>query len=201
MKNTDPHIDTYIEKSADFAQPILRHIREMVHQHCPDVSETIKWSMPHFEYKGSIFCHFAAFKKHCALGFWYGELLQIDSKLEKAMGQFGRITSLADLPDEKAFVQLLKEAMKLHDAGAKLPSRNKEKSEKKELQIPSDFLNELERNSAALATFEAFPYSQKKEYVAWYTEAKTEATRTKRLQQAIAWMAEGKRRNWKYEKC
>nr|WP_315482039.1 YdeI/OmpD-associated family protein [uncultured Undibacterium sp.] len=201
MKNTDPRIDAYIEKSADFAQPILRHIREMVLQHCPDVSETIKWGMPHFEYKGSIFCHFAAFKKHCALGFWYGELLQIDSPLEKAMGQFGRITSLADLPDEKAFVQLLKEAMKLHDAGAKLPSRNQEKSEKKELQIPSDFLNELEKNSAALATFEALPYSQKKEYVAWYCEAKTDATRTKRLQQAIAWMAEGKRRNWKYEKC
>jgi len=201
MKNTDPRIDTYIENSADFAQPILRHIREMVHQHCPDVSETIGWSMPHFEYKGSIFCHFAAFKKHCALGFWYGELLEIDSKLEKAMGQFGRITSLADLPDDQAFVQLLKEAMKLHDAGAKLPSRNKERSEKKELQIPADFLNELEKNSAALATFEAFPYSQKKEYVTWYTEAKTEAARTKRLQQAIAWMAEGKRRNWKYEKC
>ncbi len=201
MKNTDPRIDTYIENSADFAKPILRHIREMVHQHCPDVSETIKWGMPHFEYKGSIFCHFAAFKKHCALGFWYGELLQIDSTLEKAMGQFGRITSLADLPVEKAFVQLLKEAMKLHDAGAKLPSRNKGKSEKKELQIPSYFLDELEKNSAALATFEAFPYSQKKEYVAWYSEAKTDATRTKRLQQAIAWMAEGKRRNWKYEKC
>jgi uncharacterized protein YdeI (YjbR/CyaY-like superfamily) len=201
MKNTDPRIDTYIEKSADFAHPILRHIREMVLQHCPDVSETIKWGMPHFEYKGSIFCHFAAFKKHCALGFWYGELLEIDSKLEKAMGQFGRITSLADLPDDQAFVQLLKEAMKLHDAGAKLPSRNKEKGEKKELQIPADFLNELEKNSAALATFKAFPYSQKKEYVAWYSEAKTEATRTKRLQQAIAWMAEGKRRNWKYEKC
>lgn len=201
MNNTDPRIDTYIDNSANFAQPILRHIRAMVHQHCTDASETIKWSMPHFEYKGSIFCHFAAFKKHCALGFWCGELLQIDSKLEKAMGQFGRITSLADLPDDQAFVQLLKEAMKLHDTGAKLPSRNKDKNDKKDLEVPPHFLSELQKNPAALATFEAFSYSQKKEYVAWYSEAKTEATRTKRLQQAIAWMAEGKRRNWKYEKC
>jgi uncharacterized protein YdeI (YjbR/CyaY-like superfamily) len=201
MKNTDPRIDTYIENSAEFAQPILAHIRHMVHQHCPDVSETVKWSMPHFDYKGSIFCHFAAFKKHCALGFWYGELLQIDSKLEKAMGQFGRITSLEDLPNDAAFVQLLNEAMKLHDAGVKLPSRNKDKSEKKELEVPLDFLGELQKNSAALATFDAFSYSQKKEYVDWYTEAKTDATRTKRLHQAIEWMAEGKRRNWKYEKC
>ena len=201
MKNTDPRIDTYIENSAEFAQPILAHIRSMVHQHCPDVSETVKWSMPHFDYKGSIFCHFAAFKKHCALGFWYGELLQVDSKLEKAMGQFGRITSLEDLPNDAAFVQLLNEAMKLHDAGVKLPSRSKDKSEKKELEVPLDFLGELQKNSAALATFDAFSYSQKKEYVDWYTEAKTDATRTKRLHQAIEWMAEGKRRNWKYEKC
>lgn len=201
MKNTDPRIDTYIENSAEFAQPILAHIRRMVHQHCPDVSETVKWSMPHFDYKGSIFCHFAAFKKHCALGFWYGELLQIDSKLEKAMGQFGRITSLEDLPNDSAFVQLLNEAMKLHDAGAKLPSRNKDKSEKKKLEVPLDFLGELQKNSAAVATFDAFSYSQKKEYVDWYIEAKTDATRTKRLHQAIEWMAEGKRRNWKYEKC
>jgi len=201
MKNTDPRIDTYIENAAEFAQPILMHIRHMVHQHCPEVSETIKWSMPHFEYKGGIFCHFAAFKKHCALGFWHGESLQINSKLEKAMGQFGRITSLADLPDDQAFIHLLKEAMKLHNAGVKIPSRSKDKSEKKELEIPPEFFNGLRKNPAALATFEAFSYSQKKEYVAWYTEAKTEATRTKRLDQAIEWMAEGKRRNWKYEKC
>ncbi len=201
MKNTDPRIDVYIENSAEFAQPILTHIRHMVHQHCPDVSETIKWGMPHFDYKGSIFCHFAAFKKHCALGFWYGELLQIDSKLEKAMGQFGRITCIQDLPSEAAFIQLLHEAMKLQDTGVKLPSRNKGKSDQKEFQVPPDFFNELQKNSAALATFDAFSYSQKKEYVAWYIEAKTDATRIKRLHQAIEWMAEGKRRNWKYEKC
>ncbi|MFC0351947.1 YdeI/OmpD-associated family protein [Undibacterium danionis] len=201
MGNQDPRIDAYIEKSAEFAQPILCHIRAMVHQHCPDVSETIKWSMPHFEYKGSIFCHFAAFKQHCALGFWLGALLQIDSKLEKAMGDFGRITSLGDMPNDKDFAKLLKQAIKLHDAGAKIPARSKAGAEKKELEIPSEFLSALKKNKSAFATFDAFPYSQKKEYVMWYTEAKTEATRDKRLTQAIEWMAEGKRRNWKYEKC
>jgi len=201
MGSQDPRIDAYIEKSAEFAQPILRHIRAMVHQHCPDVSETIKWSMPHFEYKGGIFCHFAAFKQHCALGFWLGALLQIDSKLEKAMGDFGRITSLEDMPNDKDFAKLLKQAIKLHDAGAKIPARSKAGAEKKELEIPSEFLSALKKNKSAFATFDAFPYSQKKEYVMWYTEAKTEATRDKRLTQAIEWMAEGKRRNWKYEKC
>lgn len=201
MGSQDPRIDAYIEKSAEFAQPILRHIRAMVHQHCPDVSETIKWSMPHFEYKGNIFCHFAAFKQHCALGFWLGALLQIDSKLEKAMGDFGRITSLGDMPNDKDFAKLLKQAIKLHDAGAKIPARSKAGAEKKELEIPSEFLSALKKNKSALSTFDAFPHSQKKEYVMWYTEAKTEATRDKRLTQAIEWMAEGKRRNWKYEKC
>lgn len=201
MPTLDPRIDAYIEKSADFAQPILRHIRSMVHQHCPDASETIKWSMPHFEYKGSIFCNFAAFKQHCALGFWLGSLLEIDSKSQKAMGNFGRITSLDDLPSNKEFSSLLQAAKELHDSGAKLPARAKPKTDQKELEIPTEFLNALKKNKAAYATFDAFSYSNKKEYVSWYCEAKTEATREKRLAQAIEWMAEGKRRNWKYENC
>lgn len=201
MSAHDPRIDTYIEQSAEFARPILRHIRNMVHQHCPDATETIKWSMPHFEYKGSIFCNFAAFKQHCALGFWLGALLEIDSKVGQAMGNFGRITSLDDLPTEKEFAKILIKAMQLHDSGAKLPAKNKSKSEQKELDIPKDFLDAVKQNSAAYATFDGFSYSNKKEYVAWFLEAKTEATRSKRLAQAIEWMAEGKRRNWKYEKC
>lgn len=201
MPNHDPRIDAYIDTSAAFAQPILRHIRSMVHQHCPEATETIKWSMPHFEYKGSIFCHFAAFKQHCAIGFWLGALLEIDSTLKKAMGDFGRITSLEDLPSDKEFANLLKTAMTLHDSGAKLPARAKPNTDKKELEIPAEFLSAVKKNKAAYATFDAFSYSNQKEYVAWYCEAKTDATREKRLAQAIEWMAEGKRRNWKYENC
>ena len=200
MESKDPRIDAYIAKSADFAKPILSHIRKLVHANCPDVSETMKWSMPFFEYKSGIFCNVAAFKQHCAFGFWLGDLLKIDAKADKAMGQFGRIASLADLPGDKEFASILKAAMKLHDAGAKAPSRSKP-AEKKELVVPDYFLAALKKNKKALATFEGFGYSNKKEYVEWITEAKTDATRDKRLAQAVEWMAEGKVKNWKYLNC
>jgi uncharacterized protein YdeI (YjbR/CyaY-like superfamily) len=200
MGTKDPRIDAYIAKSADFAKPILKHIRTQVHTHCPDATETLKWSMPHFEYGGGILCHMASFKQHCGFGFWLGSLLKIDARSDDAMGQFGRITSLADLPGDAKFAQLIKQAMKLQDAGAKVPERAKP-VEKKELVIPPAFLAAVKKNKKALATFEAFPYSKKKEYVEWFTEAKTDATREKRLAQAIEWMAEGKSRNWKYQNC
>ena len=200
MGTTDPRIDAYIAKSAPFAQPILKHLRSLVHAHCADCTKTVKWSMPHFDYKGGIFANMAAFKAHCAFGFWMGELLKVDRKNEKAMGDFGRIASLDDLPPDKEIARLIKAAMKLHDSGAKLPSREKT-AEKKALDIPAAFMTALKKNKKALVTFEGFPASKKKEYVQWFTEAKTEATREKRLAQAIEWMAEGKSRNWKYQDC
>ncbi len=200
MGSKDPRIDAYIAKSADFAKPILTHLRKLVHANCPDVSETIKWSMPHFDYKGGIFCNMAAFKQHCAFGFWLGDLLKVDTSLEKAMGDFGRISALDDLPADKDIAKLIKAAMKLHDAGAKPPAREKP-AEKKELDVPTAFMAAVRKNKKALATFEGFPYSKKKEYVEWFTEAKTDVTREKRLVQASEWMAEGKSRNWKYQNC
>lgn len=201
MANPDPRIDAYIAKAPEFAQPILLHLRAQIHEHCPDVVETIKWGMPHFEYRGGIFCGCAAFKQHCSFGFWLGDLLPIASKPETAMGQFGRITSLADLPGNQEFAKLILQAMQLHDAGAKAPSRSKHAAEKKALEVPPAFLAALKNNQLALATYEAFSPSKKKEYLEWYGEAKTEATRAKRLAQAIEWMAESKSRNWKYQNC
>lgn len=200
MGTRDPRVDAYIAKSADFAQPILKHLRELVHKTCPDTSETIKWSMPFVEYKGGVFCNFASFKQHCAFGFWLGPLLEVEAKNTKAMGDFGRLAAMSDLPSDKEIVRLLKEAMKLHDSGAKLPSREK-KAEKPPLEVPPAFLAAVKKNKKALATFQGFTPSKQKEYVEWYTEAKTEATRDKRLAQAIEWMAEGKSRNWKYQNC
>lgn len=200
MGTKDPRVDAYIAKSADFAKPILTHLRKLVHANCPDATETIKWSMPHFDYRGGIFCNMAAFKQHCAFGFWLGDLLKVDNQNEKAMGDFGRITALDDLPGDKAIARLIKAAMKLHDEGAKIPARAKS-AEKKELDIPAAFLGEVKKNKQALATFEGFPYSKKKEYVEWFTEAKTEATRDKRLAQSIEWLAVGKSRHWKYQNC
>ena len=200
MAATDPRIDAYIAKAAPFAQPVLKHVRALMHAHCSDCSETMKWSMPFFEYKGGVFANMAAFKQHCAFGFWLGDLLKVDSKNEKAMGDFGRIASLDDMPSDKEIARLIKAAMKLHDSGAKLPSRAKP-VEKKDVEIPAAFMSAVKKNKKALATFEGFTPSKKKEYVDWYTEAKAEATRDKRLEQAVEWMAEGKSRNWKYQSC
>jgi uncharacterized protein YdeI (YjbR/CyaY-like superfamily) len=201
MGTRDARVDAYIAKSAEFARPILEHIREIVHAACPDVVETMKWSFPHFDYKG-IMCAMSAFKEHCAFGFWKGSLIVPgDAEGEKAMGQFGRITKLSDLPSKKILTGYIKQAMKLNDEGVKSPSRTKPKAPKPALVAPDDLTSALEANHAALATFEKFSPSNKREYVEWITEAKTEATRARRLQTAIEWMAEGKPRNWKYMNC
>ncbi len=199
MGKKDPRIDAYIAKSADFAKPVLRHLRKVVHAGCPDVEETLKWGMPAFMYKG-ILCGMAAFKGHCTFGFWketllkkkYGPLAKVDAK---AMGQFGRITGVADLPSERTLLRFVKDAAALNDAGVKVAARPKTK---KPLAIPTDFMAALRKNKKALATFEGFSPSHKREYVEWVTEAKGEDTRARRLATAVAWMADGKVRNWKY---
>ncbi|KIC96426.1 hypothetical protein OI18_01425 [Flavihumibacter solisilvae] len=199
----DPRIDAYIAKAADFAKPILEHIRMIVHKACPEVTETLKWSMPHFDYKGEMMCSMAAFKGHCVMGFWKASLmkdpmLMDNAASETSMGHLGRITSLKDLPQDKKLVAFIKEAMELNDKGIKVAK--KPAAEKKELEIPEELLSALKKNRKARETFEAFSYSHKKEYVEWIAEAKTEPTREKRLIQTIEWLGEGKSRNWKFVK-
>lgn len=199
MGKKDARIDAYIDKSADFAKPILRHLRAVVHAGCPDVEETLKWSHPSFMYKG-ILCGMASFKNHCAFGFWNTELrlsITADRKAEEAMGQFGRICKLSDLPSKEVLVQYVREAVKLNEEGRK-PRPKPKATEKKEVVVPDYFLAALRKKPKALATFKDFSYSNRKEYVEWITEAKTEETRKKRLETAIEWMSEGKPRNWKY---
>jgi uncharacterized protein YdeI (YjbR/CyaY-like superfamily) len=198
MGTRDPQVDAYIARSADFARPILTHLRDLVHVACPEVEESIKWNCPHFRYKGML-CHMASFKEHCAFGFWKGALIVAKAGVdaEKAMGQFGRITSLADLPAKKVLSGYIKTAMKLNDAGVKPPPRVKAKA-RPELAVPDDLSSALNGNPRARASFENLSPSHKREYVEWITEAKTQATRSRRLETAIQWMAEGKPRNWKY---
>lgn len=197
MPAIDRRVDKYISKSADFSKPILSHLRQLVHKACPDVMETIKWGFPVFEYKGPL-CNMAAFKNHCAFGFWKAALMK-DAKSETSMGHLGRITSLKDLPSDKKLIALIKEAMKINDAGVKVTSVKKP-SVKKEIKAPDDFLSALKKNKKALATFEGFSPSHKREYLEWIVEAKREETRKSRIGQAIQWMSEGKPRNWKYIK-
>jgi uncharacterized protein YdeI (YjbR/CyaY-like superfamily) len=202
MGTKDKRIDAYIAKSADFAQPILKYLRDTVHEGCPEVEEAIKWSMPFFMYKG-ILCSMAAFKQHCSFGFWQGSTI-LDGKSNKsadAMGQFGRITSLKDLPSKSVLLGYIKKAKQLKDEGVKLAKPKKANDEKKELVVPGHFTAALKKNKKAQATFEAFPYSKRKEYVEWVAEAKTDETRERRLKTSVEWLAEGKARYWKYEKC
>ena len=195
-------IDAYIAKSADFAKPILNHLRKLIHEACPDVEERVKWSMPHFDYKKSPLCHMAAFKQHAAFGFWKASLMKDKTLLETAqsetaMGHLGKITSLKDLPSDKKIIAWIKEAMKLNDEGIKLSTKNT--VAKKETATPEFFIKAIKKNKKAFITFESFSPSAKREYVDWVTSAKTEETKISRLTQAVEWMAEGKKRNWKYE--
>lgn len=205
MPKRDPRIDAYIAKSADFAKPILRHFRELVHATCPEVEETMKWSFPHFDYRGSMMCSVASFKQHCAINFWKAELMKDGkaltdmAKTEVAMGHLGRITSLKDLPKDSQLTKYIRQAMKLNDDGVKLSPKTKANT-LPEPEVPDYFKKALTKNKAALKTFTAFSNSCKREYLDWVTEAKTEATRLKRLDQAVEWMSEGKIRHWKYQK-
>ena len=201
MIQKDPRVDAYIEKAADFAKPILTHLRELVHKACPDATENIKWGAPHFEYNKSAFCSMAAFKNHCAFGFWKASIMSDPYKLltgKESMGQFGKLSSLKDLPSDKILKEYIKEAEKLAKDGVKLPKAKP--AERKEFTIPEAFTKALSKHKKAQQAFDAFSYSNKKEYAEWIGEAKTDATRDKRIATAIEWIAEGKGRNWQYEK-
>jgi uncharacterized protein YdeI (YjbR/CyaY-like superfamily) len=199
---TNRAIDQYINKVQPFAQPILIHLRKLVHQACPTVEETIKWGMPSFEYKG-LMCGFAAFKQHCTFGFWKASLMSDpmllqNAKNEDSMGHLGRIASIKDLPSDKKILGYIKEAMKLNDDGIKVAKAKP--ITKNELIIPAEIIEVIKQNKKAFATFESFSLSNKRDYIDWFNEAKTAATKEKRIAQAIEWMAEGKPRNWKYMK-
>jgi len=195
MATTDPRVDAYIAKSALFAQPILLHLRELVHAGCPEVEETMKWSSPHFMYHGML-AGMAAFKSHCAFGFWNGAM-KLEPSME-AMGDFGRLTALSDLPKDKVIIEHVKRAARLNQTGVKGPPRPKHP--RKPIPMPADLRAALKRHAQARTAFEGFSPSHRREYLEWITEAKTEATRKKRVETAIEWLAEGKPRNWKYMK-
>ena len=197
----DPRIDDYIGNAAPFAQPILAHLRALVHEVCPDVEETIKWGMPTFMHAGGILCGMAAFKQHVSFGYWKHALVVGDGSAQEGMGSYGKMASLDDLPPKRTLAAHLKKAMKLNEQGAKAPMSRKAATPKPPPEPPADLLGALEKNKAARATYDGLPTGAKREYVDWITEAKREETRARRLAQAVEWMAEGKRRNWKYENC
>ncbi len=198
MGQRDPRVDAYIAKQRDFAKPILSYLRGVVHQGCPQVTESIKWGAPFFDYKGTL-CMFAGFKEHVGFGFWKGSLIDTGENVNlEAAGSFGRITSVADLPPKKKLLGYIKQAMQLNETGVK--ASMKPSKPKKAIPMPTDLRTALAKNTKAKTTFAAFSPSHKREYLEWITEAKQEQTRGRRLEQAVQWMAEGKPRMWKYMK-
>ncbi len=192
----DPRIDAYIADAAPFAKPILQHLRKLVHAGCPGVEETIKWKHPSFSYQG-LLCGMAAFKEHCAFGFWKHELVVGKAGSRDAMGSLGRLTSLDDLPSDATLIGYVKKAAALNEGGAKV--ERKVTAPKPPVRVPSDLTTALNEHATARRCFDAFSPSHRREYVEWITEAKTDATRQKRLATAVEWIADGKGRNWKYE--
>ena len=197
---TDPRIDAYIAAQADFARPILERVRAIVHEACPDVEETMKWSMPTFVYGGGILCGMAAFKQHASFGYWKHALVVGEGAPRDGMGSYGKMTSVKDLPPKKTLLAHIKRAMQLNVDKVKAPAARKS-APKPPPHAPDDLLAALKKNAKARKTFEGFPPGQQREYIGWIEEAKREDTRAKRLAQAVEWMAEGKVRNWKYLDC
>jgi uncharacterized protein YdeI (YjbR/CyaY-like superfamily) len=198
MGSRGVRVDAYLKKSAAFARPILKHLREVVRDACPEVVETIKWGMPSFEYEG-LLCGVAAFKGHCAFGFWkHALVVGDDARARESMGSFGRITALADLPSKAVLRRYVRKAMRLNEQGVKAP-REKTRPRKRVPMHP-DLKRALARSRKAAATFKAFSPSHQREYLEWIAEAKRDETRTRRVAKAIEWLAEGKPHNWKYMK-
>ncbi|HST06697.1 MAG TPA: YdeI/OmpD-associated family protein [Gemmatimonadaceae bacterium] len=197
MGKRDPRVDAYLGKAPAFAKPILAHVRALVHEACPDVEETLKWSVPHFEHRG-VLCGMAAFRQHCNIILWKGALIPGGNGRDEK-GNFRNITSLADLPSDKSMLALFEQAARLNEEGVKSP-RRKRATASKPVSVPAELATALARNKKAAAAFEKFPPSHKREYAQWIAEAKGEETRQRRVKSAIGWIAAGKARNWKYEK-
>jgi len=197
----DPRVDAYIDNAADFAKPVLQHLRAVVHRACPEVEETLKWRMPTFMYRGSILCGMAAFKQHVSFGFWKHALVMGEGVPRDGMGSFGKVSKLGELPSRAALARHIEVAMQLNEQGVKTRGARKTTQPKPPPLPPPDLAAALKRNKQAHAAFARFSPSHQREYIEWITEARREETRHRRVAQAVEWLAEGNVRNWKYTNC
>lgn len=196
---TDPRVDDYIAAAAPFARPVLEYLRAVVHAACPEAAETLKWRMPFFEYRGRPLCMMAAFKQHCGFGFWQPEANGSDTE---GMGQYGRLTAVGELPPRRELIAAVKAAMQRIEAGVPSPRSRAVAKAKPAPTVPDDLAAALalRQHTSARRYFDGFSASARREYIDWITEAKTAATRARRLASTLEWLAEGKHRNWKYTK-
>jgi uncharacterized protein YdeI (YjbR/CyaY-like superfamily) len=199
MGKKDPRVDAYIADAEPFARPILQHLRDVIGRECPAADETIRWGAPFFDYKG-LLCGIAGFKRHCALIFWRDVAPKPSEQKAGAMGHLGKITSLKDLPPASQLKRLIREAVKKRDARKPGRSAPAKPTAKPAARPPADLLAALNENAAAKAGFDALSPSQRRDYIEWLVTAKKAETRAQRLQTALSWLAEGKSKNWKYER-
>jgi len=202
----DQRVDAYIEKAAPFAQPVLQHLRKLMHQACPRVTETMKWGMPFFMQQGIVLGHMAAFKQHCAFGFWGPQMKKVLAKdgrdSSSAMGSLGRITDVKELPPDKMMLSYMRQAAELVESGERKKSIERPaKPANRKVNVPPELAGALKKNKVAAKAFADFSPSCKREYAEWVAEAKRPETKQNRIAQAVDWIAQGKSRNWKYEKC
>jgi uncharacterized protein YdeI (YjbR/CyaY-like superfamily) len=195
----DPRVDAYIAKAQPFARPILEHVRARVHAAAPEAVEAMKWSAPGFTVDSKILLIMPAFKAHAAINFWRGQELRGKDAKADGMGQFGKLTSVEDLPPDAELDRLIREAAAL--ARTAPTPRQVKHQPKPPAQLHPDFAVALKADPKAQATLDGFPPSARREYVDWVAEAKQDATRAKRIADAVQWLSEGKRRHWKYENC
>jgi uncharacterized protein YdeI (YjbR/CyaY-like superfamily) len=193
--STDPRIDSYIAKAPEFAQPILTYLRDLVHKTVPDAGEDIKWGMPCLTYKGKNLAGMAAFKAHTSFG------VHGDGRAIEGMGQYGKMSSMDDMPSDATIVTALLAKDRIDSTGTALKIGSKPKVAKPEIPVPDDFAAELAKAQGARERFDSWAPSHRREYLEWIIEAKRPETRAKRIAEAGAWIAEGKKRNWKYENC
>ncbi len=198
MAKRSAEVDAYIEKAAPFAKPILQKIRKAYHAANSEVEETMKWSVPHFEYKG-VLGNMAAFKLHVGFGFWKAKLMKDPEGLLQTGSWMAKVTDVSELPSQKTLVAYIREAIRLNEEGVKLP-RTAPRKRGTPAEVPKELRAALKKNKKAKETFENFPPSHQREYAEWISEAKQDATRKKRLATAIERLSEGKPRNWKYAK-
>lgn len=200
---TDARVDLYIDNAQDFAKPILEYLRALIHDNCPNCEETIKWGFPHFIYQDKILCAMSSFKAHAAFGFWLENEMQtmqplIIEREKNSMFQLGKLKSIDDLPTQEILISAIQEAMALTESGAIIKKR---KADTSEVVVPDDFQQRLDDTISAKSHFDQFSLAQRRDYVQWINEAKTDNTRSKRINTSIEWLSEGKDRNWKYKKC
>jgi uncharacterized protein YdeI (YjbR/CyaY-like superfamily) len=191
----DPRVDAYIQAAPPSAQPILERLRTIARRALPEAQEDMKWGMPHFTIGGKNVAGFAAFKEHCSF------VVHGDNPEGGGMGGYGKIASLAEIPPEKQIVAALHAARdRIKEHGSATTGRGAPKP-KAEIAMPDDLAAALGAAPKAKAVFEALAPSHRREYLEWITSAKREETRAKRIATTIEWLTEGKKRNWKYEKC